>query len=182
MKKPDLEHLLRAAGRILDEKQFIVIGSQSLLGKYPNAPPALTMSMEADFITRNKKKNGELLNNIGENSLFHDQFGYYVDPVDERTARLPKGWKGRLINLNTPATEGVTGLCLHPHDLFVAKIAAGREKDFDFARAMIEHDMVTKDSVLELAATVPNPEDDLGLSRRITARTKRLFTAAQRSD
>ena len=46
---------------------------------------------------------------------------------------------------------------------------------------MIGHGMVTKDSVLELAATVPNPEDDLGLSKRIIARAKRLFAAAERS-
>ena len=57
MKKQQLEHLLRAAGRILNEKQFIVIGSQSILAKYPDAPPELTMSTEADFITKNKKKN-----------------------------------------------------------------------------------------------------------------------------
>jgi hypothetical protein len=36
VKKQHLEHLLRAAGRIVGDHQFIVIGSQSLRGKYPD--------------------------------------------------------------------------------------------------------------------------------------------------
>ncbi|WP_133166932.1 hypothetical protein [Solimicrobium silvestre] len=53
MKRQQLEHLLRASGTILGETQFIVIGSQSILGKYPEAPDDLLMSMEADFIPKN---------------------------------------------------------------------------------------------------------------------------------
>jgi hypothetical protein len=33
MNKQQLDHILRAAGRITGEKQFIIIGSQSLHGK-----------------------------------------------------------------------------------------------------------------------------------------------------
>jgi hypothetical protein len=34
MKKREIDHVLRAVGRITGEKQFIIIGSQSLHGKY----------------------------------------------------------------------------------------------------------------------------------------------------
>lgn len=179
MKLEQLEHLLRASGDILGEKQFIVIGSQAILGKFPDAPDELTMSREVDLIPRTKKRDGDKLNAIGEDSDFHDTHGVYVDPVDETTAVLPRGWKGRLINVSSPNTNGVTGLCLDPHDLFVSKIAAGREKDFDFVRAMIANRMVDKDKVLALAATVVNPEDDLGRSERILARINGLYANVQ---
>ena len=37
----------------------------------------------------------------------NENFGYYADPVDHSTATLPKGWKGRLVNLPPSDTEGV---------------------------------------------------------------------------
>jgi hypothetical protein len=33
----------------------------------------------------------EWLNVIGVDSPFHESFGYYADPVDHKTATLPKG-------------------------------------------------------------------------------------------
>jgi hypothetical protein len=173
--RQELEHLLRASGRIIGETQFIIIGSQSILGKHPDAPEKLLWSMEADFIAKNKPKETEKLNSIGELSPFHSSHGYYVDPVDERTATLPKGWKGRLVNLSSENTNGVTGLCLDPHDLFVSKIAANRPKDIEFCQIMIEHGMVGKDRVIELAKTITNPENDLDKSRRVVARIEGLY-------
>ena len=182
MKKAELEHVLRAAGEILDETQFFVIGSQSILGKYPEAPPELLRSVEADLIAKHRRHDTDKLNVIGELSTFHDTHGYYVDPVSEETAILPKGWKGRLVNLTGPSTNGVTGLCLDPRDLFVAKVAANREKDIEFVKVMIAHAMVSKDDVLNLASTVTNPEDDLDRSRRIVARIERLYAEATKTD
>lgn len=95
MERSELEHLLRAAGEIIDERQFIVIGSQSILGKYPNAPEELLRSREADFIAKNKPESTRMLEAIGEASRFYETYGYYADPVDSRTAVLPKDWKSR---------------------------------------------------------------------------------------
>jgi hypothetical protein len=44
VKPHELEHALRAAGRILDEKRFYVVGSQSILGAFPDAPEGFTRS------------------------------------------------------------------------------------------------------------------------------------------
>ncbi|MGH9252973.1 MAG: hypothetical protein ACRD3C_00220 [Vicinamibacterales bacterium] len=41
MDRVALEHILRAAAAIADEREFVVIGSQAVLGQFPNAPPAL---------------------------------------------------------------------------------------------------------------------------------------------
>ncbi len=174
MERSELEHLLRAAGEIIGERQFIVIGSQSILGKFPEAPEELLRSREADFIAKNKPDSTRMLEAIGEASRFYETYGYYVDPVDSRTAVLPKDWKSRLVNLSSPGTKGVTGLCLDPHDLFISKAAAWRDKDIEFIRVMLEHRMVDKDRLLVLATKVPNPEDDPGRAARIKSRIERL--------
>ena len=44
MRRSDLEHLIRAAGRIAGERELVIIGSQAVLGQFPDAPVALLMS------------------------------------------------------------------------------------------------------------------------------------------
>src|SRR6266478_4825271 len=153
MKKSQLDHVLRAAGRITGEKQFVIIGSQSLHGKYPDVPDDIVQSAEVDLIAKGNVGRTEWLNAIGQNSPFHEEFGYYADPVDERTATLPAGWKGRLVNLAPGDTEGVQGLCLDPHDLAIAKYVARREKDIAFNREMVARGIVVQEQLLNLLET-----------------------------
>lgn len=155
MKKQQLDHVLRAAGRITGEKQFLIIGSQSLHGKFPDLPDDIVRSAEVDLIAKNIGDRTEWLNVIGQDSPFHETFGYYADPVDEATAVLPKGWKGRLVNLPPGETGGVTGLCLDPHDLAIAKYVAWREKDLIFARELARRGIVTRDRLLALIGDTP---------------------------
>ena len=50
MKRSQLEHLIRAAADITGEHEFVIIGSQAVLGQFPNpAPGPLLVSMEADI-------------------------------------------------------------------------------------------------------------------------------------
>ena len=48
MTRSELEHILRAAAAITGADQFVVIGSQAILGQFPDAPAPLTTSKEAD--------------------------------------------------------------------------------------------------------------------------------------
>lgn len=159
MKKQQVDHVLRAAGRITGEKQFIIVGSQSLHGKHPDIADDILRSFEVDLIAKRDPSRTEWLNAIGQDSKFHEQFGYYADPVDETTAILPKRWKGRLVNLPAGDTEGVRGLCLDPHDLALAKYAACREKDVIFTRELISRGIVSPDRLYALLAETPvSPE------------------------
>jgi hypothetical protein len=162
MKKREVDHVLRAAGRITGEKQFIIIGSQSLHGKYPDLPDSLVKSFEVDLIATKNADRTEWLNVIGVYSPFHESFGYYADPVDHKTATLPKGWKGRLVNLPIGDTEGVQGLCLDPHDLAIAKYVARREKDIVFTRELAKREIVSRDRLLALLDQTPVSEEVRG--------------------
>jgi hypothetical protein len=150
MKKQEVDHVLRAAGRTTGEKQFIIIGSQSLHGKYPDLPDSLVRSFEVDLMASKNADRTKWLNVIGVYSPFHESFGYYADPVDQKTATLPKGWKGRLVNLPAGDTEGVQGLCLDPHDLAIAKYVARREEDIVFTRELANRGIVSRDRLLAL--------------------------------
>jgi hypothetical protein len=158
MKKHQLDHVLRAAGRITKVKQFVVIGSQSLHGKYPDLADDLVQSAEADLIAKGDVERTEWLNVIGQDSPFHEEFGYYADPVEEGTATLPQGWKGRLINLPPGDTEGVQGLCLDPHDLAISKYIARREKDLVFNAELVRRGILERERLLSLLATTRIPE------------------------
>ena len=163
MKKQHVDHVLRAAGRITGEKQFIIIGSKALHGKYPDAPDTIVRSAEVDLIAKQNADRTEWLNAIGQDSPFHEEFGYYADPVDETSAKLPRGWKGRLVNLPEGDTDGVRGLCLDPHDLAIAKYVARREKDREFTRELARRGYVRRARLLELLEVTP--VDDEAKSR-----------------
>jgi hypothetical protein len=45
MKRSDLEHILRASKGITGETEFIIIGSQSILASFPDAPRELRQSI-----------------------------------------------------------------------------------------------------------------------------------------
>lgn len=49
MKREHLEHLIRAASAVTNCYELVVVGSQSILGAYPNAPEDLLYSQEADL-------------------------------------------------------------------------------------------------------------------------------------
>jgi hypothetical protein len=155
VKRAQLEHVIRAAADVSDDDEIIVIGSQSILGKYPDAPAELCISMEADVYPRNHPERWELIDgSLGELSPFHDTFGYYAQGVEEGTATLPAGWETRLVPIRNENTRGAVGLCLEPHDLAVAKYVASREKDRRFIAEAIRHGLLDQGVLLErLAAT-----------------------------
>ena len=47
MTRDELEHIIRASADVTDQYEFIIVGSQSILGPVPNPPEVFTMSAEA---------------------------------------------------------------------------------------------------------------------------------------
>jgi hypothetical protein len=176
--RSELEHVIRAAGAIADDPEIVVIGSQSILGQFPDAPVALLASMEADLFPLHHPDRADLIDGaIGEGSSFHQLYGYYAQGVSERTATLPAGWRDRLVRVANPNTRGVAGLCLEVHDLALSKYVAGRDKDREFTRELARHRM-TSPGVLRarLAAT----EVALALRKVVAGRIARDFPAPRR--
>jgi hypothetical protein len=47
-----LEHILRAAAGNADARDIVIVGSQAILGAFPDAPAELLVSMEADVFPK----------------------------------------------------------------------------------------------------------------------------------
>lgn len=153
MRRDQMEHILRAAAAVTNEREFVVIGSQALLAYHPDPPPPLSNSMELDLYPLTNPKAADLIDGtIGELSPFDETFGYYGHGVAPETAVLPPDWRDRSIIVENANTGGARGICIGPADLAISKLAAGREKDISFVRAMIQHGIVTADSLHQLAA------------------------------
>jgi hypothetical protein len=147
MTRAQLEHVIRAAATIADDEEIVVIGSQSVLGQFPDAPAEMLRSMEADVWPRHHPERWELVDgSIGELSPFHTTFGYYAQGVGPETAILPAGWETRLVRVDAGRAFG---LCLEIHDLLISKYAASREKDLEFAAAAIRHGLADRTTLLQ---------------------------------
>lgn len=175
--RSELEYLIRAAGSIADDREIVVIGSQAVLGQFPDAPTALLASMEADLFPLNYPERADLVDGaIGEGSSFHQLFGYYAQGVSERTATLPDGWRGRLVAVRNANTHGFTGLCLEVYDLAISKYVAGRDKDREFTRELARHRLTSaselEDRLAQTALTQP-------LRRVVAARIGRDFPSGR---
>ncbi len=175
MKRSELEHIIRAAGAIADDREIVVIGSQSILGQLPDAPATFRVSMEADVYPLQHPDRSDLIEgSIGEGSPFHEQFGYYAQGVSERTAVLPDGWRTRLVRIENANTRGIVGWCLDVHDLAVSKYVAGRPKDIEFNRELARHRITRKATLLSRLAETRLPP---ALGTLVKGRIERDFSA-----
>jgi hypothetical protein len=144
VKRNELEHVLRAAGAISGIREWVIVGSQAILGARPDAPDEVLVSQEVDLFAPDDEAASDLIDgSIGERSPFHDTFGYYAHGVGPKAAVLPRQWRTRAVTIRSDATDGVTGICPHPSDLAISKLAAWREKDQDFVRSLLRHGIVT---------------------------------------
>lgn len=152
MKYEHFVHVIRAAADVVDD-ELVVIGSQAVLGQFPDAPASLLTSMEVDLYPRaDPSRADEIDGAIGDGSPFHALYDYYAHGVGPDTAIAPAGWEGRLHRVEFPPIRGAKGTvvawCLDVHDLVLAKLAAGREHDVEFAEEAIRCGLVRGDELL----------------------------------
>jgi hypothetical protein len=79
----------------------------------------------------------------------------YAQGVSLTTAVLGPGWKDRVIVYENRNTAPDSGLCLEPHDLVASKLVAGREKDRQFAAALLRMQLVDPIVLLERIDALP---------------------------
>ena len=135
--------MLRPASRVIGDRDLLVVGSAAILGTYDEdaLPPAATRSDEADlapFEDADGSRSMAIEGSLGSGSMFHETYGYFADGVDLSTAIVPPGWRERLVLFETEGTHPGRGWCLERHDLAVAKLVAGRPKDYEFVDALLE--------------------------------------------
>lgn len=168
MRLEDLEHVVGAAANVVEEVEFVVVGSQAILATAPSAPEELLRSMEADLYPRQSPERADEIDGaLGDGSQFHRTFGYYAHGVGPETARCPAGWEERLVALAVrprPGSDRVAvAHCLEVHDLVLSKCAAGRQQDWDFTLVALKAGLVASDELL--ARVHAMPLDEAGRTR-----------------
>jgi hypothetical protein len=162
VRRSELEHVIRAAAAVTGDEEIVVIGSQAILGQFPDAPEALLVSREADVYPRNDPDRAdEIDGSLGDGSYFDSTYGYYAHAVGPETATLPAGWEKRLIAIRNANTGGSTGLCLEIHDLVLSKCVAGRERDWEFGEEAIRHRLADPEELRRRVGELPLPEAEI---------------------
>jgi hypothetical protein len=171
MTREELEHIIRASGNITQQYEFVILGSQSILGAIPNPPEFFTMSAEADIYPLDAPELADQIDGaIGEGSDFHDANGFYAQGVGPETATLPDGWIDRVHRIQNANTDLRVGLCLSVVDLFMSKAWAGRDKDREFCIGLLRHAFVKLEDALAMVHRMPLDESQ---HRTLTRRIKR---------
>ncbi|MCC5927395.1 MAG: hypothetical protein JJU41_12630 [Bacteroidetes bacterium] len=150
MNRQQLEHAIRAACNVSDDKELIIFGSQSVLAQFPEPHPDLRKSIEIDASPKNKPNAVDKIDGaLGENSMFHKTHGFYVHGVPIETAILPTGWEERTIKVHDYMDQSNVGHCLDVHDLAASKLIAFRDKDTEFVRLLMIENMIDIDTLLD---------------------------------
>jgi hypothetical protein len=160
-----------------------VCRSQSILGSFPDneLPNEAVMSMEADLAFRvdeDGSKSDLVDGAIGEGSQFHQTNSYYAQGVTITTAVLPTGWEERTVEYKRVDALPSQAVCLDAHDLVISKLVAGREKDFDFATALIRADLVDPEVLRGRTRMLDQPG---GVIRRVSDSISRCVQRANRA-
>src|SRR5579884_1456974 len=133
MNRSELETALCFAGKIAHEREFIVFGSQAILGLLKSPPKNCLVSLELDIYPKHNYQAVKLIiDKLGPRSRFSEERGFTVDCVSPDLATFPDGWTDRLVRFENKNTGGVIGWCVEIHDLAVSKLAAGRRKDLTY--------------------------------------------------
>lgn len=136
----DLERAVRAIATHFHTDTVVIIGSQSVLLEWPDAPILMRTSGEIDAYPMNwldweaahpgEEASEEIHALFGWGSMFHAAHGFYIDGVDANTATLPPGWQDRVIRRTVQVEDAtVTAIAPSPEDLVVSKLARLDEKD-----------------------------------------------------
>jgi hypothetical protein len=168
VRRNELEHVIRAAAAVTEDDELIVIGSQAILAQFPDAPPTLLVSREADLYPRNRPdRSDEIDRSLGDGSYFDATYSYYAHGVGPETPTLPTGWERRLIPIRNENTGGATGWCLEIHDLLLSKCVAGRERDWEFVEEAIGHGLADTQELSRRTGDLPVSENRRGEVRRM---------------
>lgn len=162
----DLVETVRVIARLFKTDKVFIIGSQSILLSWPDAPVVLRTSGEIDAYPENAKiweiqqkaldpdddpEASEEINALyGEGSAFHREHGFYIDGVDENTARLPEDWNKRAITKAVDVDDRkVLAVAPCPEDIMVSKLARFSEKDKQFVEGYYKARPFNRELVIE---------------------------------
>jgi len=143
-----LQHLIRSAQTLAEDRSILVLGSASLLASHPalGAPDApLATTYDADLLIEPFEELTAIMLDeaLGEERAYYRRHGYHADILhDSILTTLPKSWRHRLV----PVPE-TSAHALEPHDLAAVKLLVGRPKDLNLIRRLFTDELLKAETV-----------------------------------
>lgn len=181
MRREYLFRLFEEARRLTGHRDYVVIGSLSILGTQDEEglPAEMAVSIDIDSYTRaDPGRIHDLKDALGEGSDFHRVHGYYLDPVSPSLPSLPDGWQGRMTSLER---GGLRLWFLDPDDAAISKYARSQPNDLRWIRAGILSGHVSLPRVqARIASTTFLDADEEATVRRQVAADQAWFESIRR--
>lgn len=176
MNRNDVSHLLAEAMRLTQHRDYVIIGSLSILGTTATPPDSMTGSIDIDLYPKNDPGRAfEIAAALGLGSAFEQRFGYYADAVSPMLPTLPEGWESRLINI--AFENGVTAWFLEPNDAAISKYVRSEPRDRTWIRAGLLARFISLPTVeYRLRETVMESEEST-LTKKAIAEDKAWLTS-----
>ncbi len=158
-----LQHLLRAALALAEDRQIFVLGSASLLASFPelgDSGALLASTYDADLCCEPfDELIGTMLDEaLGENRAYYRRYGYHADILrDSIFGTLPDGWRERLV----PVPGIANARALDPPDLAAVKVFVGRPKDITLIRQLHTAGLLQGSVVRQRLDTIAKSDRDI---------------------
>jgi hypothetical protein len=156
-------HVLEAARGLVHPREMTVMGSTALLALGPDLGESgqpLELSLDADVLVEPfvDREAAVLHEAIGEGSLFHREYGVYLDLLRPQiAATLPPGWRLR----RWPIEGASDALFLDPYDVALAKLVLGREKDLTLLHSLVQSQRIDLAKLRSRFGATPLNESEL---------------------
>jgi hypothetical protein len=159
MNREDVHRLLRKAMELTRHREYVIIGSLSVLGATAAPPAAMAGSIDVDLYPRlDPGRASDIAQALGLGSEFANTHGYYADAASPMLPTLPEGWEERLLRVDFPS--GVRAWFLDPNDAAVSKYVRGEPRDREWIRAGLESGVLSMPTLeYRLRETVMEPEE-----------------------
>lgn len=137
MNRDDIDRLLTEAMKITSHRDYVIIGSLSVLGAVAHPPVSMTGSIDVDMYPKNDPGRAfEIAGKLGLGSDFEQAYGFYADAVSPMLPTLPEGWEQRLIRV--AFDSGVMAWFLEPNDAGISKYVRSEPRDREWIRAGLQ--------------------------------------------
>lgn len=145
MRREQILLALEEAAKCGPHTEFVIAGSLSVLGLKEAPPEMMSMSIDIDFFPlRDTTHVQDIVAELGEDSAFHEQHGYYLDPISSSILVLPPGWMERLVMLEF---GGIRAYFLDVNDTAISKYVRSAENDFRWIDAGLEAGLLELDII-----------------------------------
>lgn len=128
-----LEKLFKLVAEKTNHRNFVVVGSLSVIGTMLNPPEKMAWSMDVDTYLKADPNRHLELSNLGEHSFVADEIGCYADPVSPALISSEPGWEQRLIPISMPS--GIVLWFMDINDAATAKMMRGLPRDISWVEA-----------------------------------------------